>query len=66
MMDEEIMIHGTTEVNEVVTMTEIDYTDSFSTLHDDLIRLNNNLLVLSALFAILVTFMIIKEFFNRR
>lgn len=47
-------------------VTAIDYTDSFLILHEDLVKVNNNLLVLSALLSILVSFLIVKNLFNRR
>ncbi|WP_313162536.1 hypothetical protein [Sedimentibacter sp.] len=48
------------------TYESIDYTENFLRLHEDLVKVNNSLLVLSALFSIFVTFVIVKEFFNRR
>ncbi len=48
------------------TYEAIDYSEDLALLHEDLVKVNNSLLVLSALFAIFVTFTIVKEFFNRR
>lgn len=62
--DDLIELDLTSDEEEVATA--IDYTDSFSVLHEDLIKVNNNLLVLSALLAILVSFLIVKNLFNRR
>lgn len=48
------------------TIEQLDYTEDLYFISEQLVKANNNLLILIALFSISLTFVIIKDLFNRR